>query len=79
MNPGELSYKEEEEISDLENNVNPISNKYVWVGDDTEDINLLEELSMEEKEESVNGKKPVKQSTFTCGNVLAIGASTKIL
>ena len=40
MNPGELSYKEEEEISDFENNVNPISNKYVWVGDDTEDINL---------------------------------------
>ena len=65
MKPGELSYKEEEEISDFENNVNPISNKYVWVGDDIEDINLLEELSMEEKEESVNGKKPVKQSTFT--------------
>ena len=65
MNPGELSYKEEEEISDFENNVKLISNNYVWVGDDIEDINLLEELSMEEKEESVNGKKTVKQNTFT--------------
>ena len=56
MKPGESSYKEEEKISDFENNVKPISNNYVWVGDDIEDINLLEELSMEEKEESVNEK-----------------------
>ena len=62
MKPGKLSYKEEEEISDFENNVKPISNNYVWMGDGIEDINLLEELSMEEKEESVNGKKQLNKA-----------------
>ena len=77
MNPGELSYKEEEEISDLENNVNPISNKYVWVGDDTEDINLLEELSMEEKEESVNGKNQLNKAHLPEEMCLLSGSAPK--
>ena len=55
MKLGKSSYKEQEEISDFENNVKPISNNYAWIGDDIEDINLLEELSMEKKEESVFG------------------------
>ena len=75
MNPGELSYKEEEEISDLENNVNLISNKYVWVGDDTEDINLLEELSMEEKEESVNGKNQLNKAHLPVEMCLLSGSA----
>ena len=38
--------KEQEKISDFKNNVKLISNNYVWMGDDIEDMNLLEELSM---------------------------------